>query len=373
MRIVIIGGHFSPALSVIEALPSQSQVLVIGRKFGLEGDKALSLEYQTIKKMGISFKSITTGRLQRKFTKHTIFSLIKLPIGFFQALKILKEFKPNVVLSFGGYVSIPVVLASFFLRIPIVVHEQTLEAGLSNKFASLFAKKICISWDSSKKFFPKSKIVLTGNPIRKFTISNIKFPISNFKFQIDEKDKNLPIIYITGGSSGSHAINLLIEEIIEKLLEKNVVFHQTGDAQEFQDFSRLEDLRRSFAEKLERRYFLTKFVEPSEVGPIIEKADILISRSGMNTVSELIQFQKPALLIPLPYSQNKEQVKNAFFLKYLGLAEVADQNKLTANDLFDLLEIMLRNLDKYKNNSAKGLIKKDAAKKIVEVLGYSAE
>src|SRR3990167_6775375 len=174
MKIVIIGGHLTPALSVIEALPKDAQILYIGRKYSLEGDKALSLEYQAITKKGIPFSAIKTGRLQRRITRYTLPSLVKIPYGFGQSLTILRRFKPNVVVGFGGYVSLPVILAAKTLKIPIVIHEQTLEAGFTNKIVAGFADKICISFESSHKYFPKEKTVLTGNPIRRTLIKPSK-------------------------------------------------------------------------------------------------------------------------------------------------------------------------------------------------------
>src|SRR5579864_507350 len=107
MRILVIGGHFSPALGVIQALPKNTDVLYVGRKYALEGDKTLSLEYRTVTSLHIPFASIVTGRFQRKWTKYTISSFLKLPFGFMQALSIIKLFQPTVILGFGGYVQIP--------------------------------------------------------------------------------------------------------------------------------------------------------------------------------------------------------------------------------------------------------------------------
>jgi len=148
MKVILIGGHLSPALSLLEELKNE-EVIFFGRKYSFEGDKALSLEYQLVEELNIPFVSITTGRLQRKLTRHTFSSFLKLPIGFFQSINALIKYKPDVVLGFGGYISIPVILASFVLRIPAVIHEQTLEAGFANKILSRFAQKICISWESS--------------------------------------------------------------------------------------------------------------------------------------------------------------------------------------------------------------------------------
>jgi len=229
MKIVIIGGHLSPALAVIEQLKG-NELYYFGRKHTFEGDKAISLEYDEITKLGIPFYSINTARLQRKFTRYTLPSLIKFPLGFSQSLRILRQIKPDVVLGFGGYVSLPVVLAAFFLKIPIIIHEQTLEAGIANKIEAKFARKICISWQSSEKYFPKNKTVLTGNPLRRIVLDAKPF----------REEVGLPKLYITGGSSGSHAINFLVEKSLEKLLEKFTVIHQTGDAKAHADFEKLQ-------------------------------------------------------------------------------------------------------------------------------------
>lgn len=363
MRIAIIGGHLSPALSVIDALPKDKDVIFIGRKQVLEGDKAVSLEEKVITEKGIPFYPITTGRLQRRITRHTLFSLLKLPVGVQQALSLLKKTCPDVVLSFGSYVSLPVVFASFLRSIPIVIHEQTLEAGLANRIAARFATKICISWESSRRFFPKEKTVLTGNPIRKFSLG----AGSSFAGQIS--NEKLPLLYITGGSLGSHAINLLIDGCIEQLLDKHLVYHQTGDAREFNDFERLENRKKQLSELKQSRYTLTKFVSSDDIGVLLKQADLVVGRSGINTVSELLYFEKSALLIPLPFSQRKEQKKNALFLERIGLAKVVEQNGLTSEILYSQIEERLRHkLMPTKEVGVLSNLLQKAAENVVEVI-----
>ncbi len=377
MKLLIVaggGGHFAPALSVIEKLPKDIEVLVVGRRYVFEGDKTLSLEYQTATKLGIPFKSLTTGRLQRKFTRYTFNSLLKIPIGLSQATSILAKFKPDVVLSFGGYVSVPITLAASILRIPLVLHEQTLEAGISNKLVAKFAKKVCISWTESAKFFPTAKTILTGNPLRKeFEMGDLK--TDKFKKTLSDIRPDEPTIYITGGSSGSHALNVLVEGCIAKLLEKYNVIHQVGDSSQFKDFERLSKLRENLEPELKAGYTVVKFIEPSRVADFLNTADLVISRSGMNTVTELIYFGKPSILIPLPYGQHQEQLKNALFMKKLGLAEIAEQNTLTSEKLSILVTQMFDNIDKYTKNSAKGreLIDLNAAENIIEVVKNAAD
>ena len=365
MKILIIGGHLSPALSVIDSVPKDWEVLFVGRKYVFEGEKSLSLEYKTINDLKIPFEEISTGRLQRKFTKNTIPSLLKLPFGFFKALGILKKFQPDIVLGFGGYLQIPIVFASLFRRIPVILHEQTLESGFSNKICSHFAKKICISWESSIKFFPKEKTVLTGNPIGKEIID--KSQIKNHKLKITNSK---PLIYITGGSSGSHFLNSLIENLIPNILVNFSVIHQTGDSLEYDDFNRLKRLRETLPKGLKENYSIHKFINPSEVGSVLRQAEFVVSRSGINTVTELIFTKKPAILIPLPFSQNNEQLKNARFLERLGLAFVILQKEATSELLFSKIKSMHENINRYSKNSQnlKDVVRKDAASKIVVVL-----
>ena len=362
MKIVVVGGHLSPALAVIEALPKDTKILFIGRKYTFEGDKAFSLEYNTIRELNIPFAGISTGRLQRRFTRYTIPSLLKIPYGFVQAFFILYKFKPDVVLGFGGYLSLPVILCAYILRIPMVIHEQTLEIGLANKIASIFATKVCISWESSRNYFPKHKTILTGNPIRK---------MENGKWKMENRQDSLPIIYITGGSSGSHFINTLIEKCVRQLLEAYVVIHQTGDSQEHKDFDRLYRLKTSFPSKLKNRYVLKKFVDYKELGTIYRKSTLVITRAGINTVSELIFLGKPAILIPIGFSQNNEQLKNALLFKSQGFGEVLEQKYLTYDTLLQKIRDMLHNIGKYTKNKAGILKTKDSAKKIVEIVKYA--
>lgn len=358
MRVVITGGHLTPALSVIEALENKAEILYVGRKHAIEGDRAVSLEYSTIIDKKIPFAEIKTGRFQRSLTRHTIPSLAKTPTGLIKAALILKKFKPDVVVGFGGYVSVPVALAAKALRIPIVIHEQTLEAGGANRFIAKFADKVCISFDSSAKYFPKEKVILTGNPIRKA----IHYPKKKFPINVGD-----PVIYVTGGSQGSHFINHLISEILTKLLDKYVLIHQTGDSSEFKDFDKLSILKEGLNNKRDR-YIISKFYSPFEVGALMKRADLVVSRAGVNTISELIVLGKPSYLIPLPISQKGEQIKNAEFLKKLGLGEVGNQKFLTPEIFLREINQMMENLKNYKIKHHKSHFSKNAAEKIVEII-----
>lgn len=373
------GGHFSPALAVIDQMPKMWEVLLIGRKYAFESDKALSLEYQTAQRLHLLFEPLTTGRLQRKFTRHTLKSLLKLPVGLTQATKIVRSYKPDVVLSFGGYVTAPVVMAAAVQRIPIIIHEQTLHAGLANKIASRFATKICISWSESEKYFPKEKTVLTGNPLRKEFLNEGLIGKGQ-----GESEKNItssfslnasPLIYITGGSGGAHGINVLVEGCLEKLLEKYTVIHQTGDATKYGDFARLETIKNQLPDALQKRYILKKFIDIEYVVQILSRADLVISRAGINTVTELLYLGKQSLLIPLLYGQHNEQLANATFMQKLGLAQVIDQRTTTPEGFLGQIAIMINGVDMYEKYKtvAQHLIHPDAAEKIIKEVQYAKE
>lgn len=364
MKIVICGGHLTPALSLIEVLPKDAEVIYVGRKNAIEGDKGLSLEYQTITEKNIEFVEIKTGRLQRKFTRHFIPSISKVPYGFASALLLLKKYKPDVVVGFGGYVSFPIALAAKSLKIPVVIHEQTLEAGFANKIIGKFANKICISFPSSERYFPESKTVLTGNPIRKSILS----PVKNFDVPVKEK-----VIYITGGSQGSHFINSMVQENIVKMLEDYVVIHQVGDSQKFNDYENLLKIKSELPEEKRKKYFIFKHLTPDEVGGILKTADLVIARSGINTVSELIVLKKPSFLIPLPISQKNEQLRNAKYLKDLGLGEIELQKDLNPERFYEKIKLMMENYSDYKITNEKDNFPKDAAEKIKEVVYASAK
>jgi UDP-N-acetylglucosamine--N-acetylmuramyl-(pentapeptide) pyrophosphoryl-undecaprenol N-acetylglucosamine transferase len=299
-----------------------------------------------------------------------LLSLIKLPFGVANAYTILKKTSPDVVIAFGGYLSLPIAYATHMLSIPLVIHEQTLEAGFANKVITPFASAVCISWESSRRHFKGKNVILTGNPLRKDLIRP-KTP-EFARTLISE----VPTVYVTGGSSGSHAINMLIGDCVGDLLERMIVVHQTGDAKQFSDFERLSALRDTMDEKRAGRYILRKFIDPSEVGYVYKDADLIISRSGINTVTELLWLGKPALFIPLPFSQRREQHKNAAFLKDVGLAEIVPQHTATPEKLREKITSMLGHKKMYtiKDNGKKyRQIIEEAADRIIAAAAGAAE
>ena len=359
-KIVISGGHLTPALAVIEELQKQGgwEIYFFGRKYAAEGDKIPSLEMEIIPRMGIKFILISAGRLQRRFTRYTIPAALRLPLGFFQALYHLIRLRPNVILSFGGYLGVPAILAGWLLRIPSLTHEQTTVIGLGTKISALFCKKVCLSWPQTLGIFPKGKEFLTGNPVRRevFRVNPDFWKSLNF-------EKGKPLILIAGGNQGAQVINLAIKGCLGKILAKYNVFHQVGRL-DLAGFRKLE----------QKNYRVADFVEGADWGTLLNKADLVISRAGINTLTELGALGKPMLLIPISWLFGNEQPRNAQMFKAAGLAEIISQDELTSELLLKTIEKMMASATFYQKNAfqARKLVAPEAAVKIVKLISETA-
>lgn len=364
MRIVFSGGHFSPAFAVIEECKNDN-ILFIGRKYAFEGDTSFSFEYVTCKRLNIPFESIPAGRLQRKLTRHTLPSISRISLGVVSALSILRKYKPDVAVVFGGYIGLSVAVAARILSIPVVVHEQTQGAGLANNIVGKFARKICMSFESSRKHFPPSKVVLTGNPVRQDVfVINKSLSVSNG-----------PVVYVTGGSTGSHFLNRTVATILPELLADYNVIHQTGDSQFTRDYEFLEGLKSTLPPFKRKRYVIRKFIEPEEIGWVLNMSSLVVARSGINTTCELLSLGKPCLLIPLPYGQRGEQLENAELVKRLGIGFYIKEHAATPEKILELIIKMIHEQDKYIScaEHAKSYIIPHAARSIANVIQLVGE
>jgi len=374
MKIVLCGGHLTPALAMIEALRKEekdSQIYFLGRQHTLEGDKSFSQESRVIPLQGVQFHPIITGRFQRKLTIHTIPSLIRVPVGFFQALFLLLKINPDVICSFGSYVAFPTVLAGWFLRIPVITHEQTREVGLASKIISIFSRKVAVSYQGSERFFPQRKVILVGNPIRE-GILNPK--VVNAKLEIFLAEPTPPLIFITGGNQGSHAINEAVLKILGALLKRYRLVIQTGDSRIYNDFAKFDKLLRELPSNLREHFWISKYFDSNEVGHILRKADLVVGRSGANIVWELGVLGKVAIFIPIPWVQNDEQTKNAKTLFEFKAAEILPQSLLSPKTLIGKIEFAFENLDEFKKNAAvaQKFFPKDGTQKLArEILKLS--
>ena len=223
----------------------------------MEGDKTPSIESVLVPQLGVRFLTIHPGRLQRSFSRRTIPALLRTPWGVVESFFLLLRESPAVVASFGGYVALPVVISAWMLRIPVVTHEQTVVIGLANRIIAFFATRIAVSFESSLKYFPSRKVVLTGNPVRQeiFEVRSKRFSFTTRR----------PVIYVTAGNQGSHIINTTVGEILLKLLERYVVVHQAGAAGITDDFEVLSKKAASLPQHLKRYYYLERYIGPEDI------------------------------------------------------------------------------------------------------------
>jgi UDP-N-acetylglucosamine--N-acetylmuramyl-(pentapeptide) pyrophosphoryl-undecaprenol N-acetylglucosamine transferase len=344
MKLLITGGHLSPALALIdeiENIKKEVDIIFVGRKYPTDRERTLSLEYKEISKKNLTFVSIEAGRLNRIISVSSLISFIRIPFGFIQALFIINKYRPDKIMSFGGYLALPVVFWGYIFRIPVYTHEQTIRPGLANRFISFFSKKIFVSFDEVKRNFPAKKTFVSGNPVKPSIFRIIDKPF--------EINKDRQVIYITGGSLGSHSINLHIKKILKSLLEKYIVIHQVGDTKEYHDYEDLLKIKDQLSKDLQSRYFIVKHFFDNQIGYIYNISDLVIGRAGANTFFELLSLNKPALFIPLPWSSGREQQHHAEIFTKVGCGEIFHQ--ITPSEkLLRLIVQMTSRIDFYKNN-----------------------
>lgn len=318
----------------------------------MTGDKNPGVEYVEVTASGIPFIEIQAGKWQPHFKFWR--NLIRIPVGFSQSLFWLIKIRPKLIVSFGGFLAVPVAFCGWFLGITVVTHEQTVYCGIANKIISLFAKRIFVSFESSLKQFPARKVIFTGLPIRPLISDKNKKLFDNTK----------KTIYITGGKQGAHVINTEIFEILPKLTEKFNVIHQCGSTSIYNDIEKAEQIKSSLG-KREGSYKTGEYFYDSEIGDIYYSADFVICRAGAHTIYELLMLNKPAILIPIPWSNNDEQKNNAEMIKSLGLVKIFPQEDLGKNKFLTAIFEFAQNLNKYRLNSPNS-VKTDATFTIVK-------
>lgn len=288
------GGHVIPALVLIKELKKRGvEISYIG------SEKAI--ESQLIPGEGINYYAIKTGKLRRYFSLENFSDLFRILWGWLQSIWILKKAggrKNVLVFSTGGYISVPVGLACWLLGVDILIHEQTSRVGLANKIVSRFAKKIFVTFEDSLEFFPSSKTVVSGHPVRHIFFE----PLSEQSVLIEGMDLNQstkPLLVITGGGNGSLLINEKIREALEDLKASFDIVHQVG-ANFIDEYKQLRD----------NSYIPVAFLG-EEMAFLYKKASIIVSRAGAGTVAELLAIGKPSIFIPLKIAQKNEQYHNA--------------------------------------------------------------
>ena len=300
------GGHIYPAVAIANELKSRfpdAEFLFVGAK-----DK---MEMQKIPQAGYKIEGLWIAGLQRKLTLQNAMFPFKLIDSLWKSRKIIKQFKPNVVIGTGGFASGPLLQMANMMRIPTVIQEQNSYPGITNKLLSKKANKICVAYENLERFFPKEKMILTGNPVRQDLIDiESKRAEAIQYFNLDANKKTLLVL---GGSLGARKVNKLIEKELDTILSQEVqVIWQCGKLY-FEDYKKYNSPIPSEGEinggKKYNNVQVLAFIDRMDLA--YSAADIVISRAGASSVSELCIVGKPVIFIPSPNVAEDHQTKNA--------------------------------------------------------------
>lgn len=309
-------GHVTPNIALFPALKEMGyQIHYIGSYEGIE--KKLLADYPDIPYYGIA-----TGKLRRYFDVKNFTDPFRVLKGFSQAKKYLKQIKPDIVFSKGGFVSVPVVRAAASLKIPCIIHESDMTPGLANKLCFPVATKVCCNFPETMAYLPSGKAVLTGSPIREeLTKGNKRIGLSLCKFNVSK-----PVIMVIGGSLGAAAINKVVRQALPKLLKDFQVVHICGK-------DKIDNLLLNTDGYMQFEYV------KDELKDLFAMADIVISRAGANAICELLALHKPNILIPLPAASSRgDQILNAKSFESQGFSMVIDEDVLTEHLLVEKVQ-----------------------------------
>jgi UDP-N-acetylglucosamine--N-acetylmuramyl-(pentapeptide) pyrophosphoryl-undecaprenol N-acetylglucosamine transferase len=353
------GGHTSPGLAVAARLRERGiSHAWIGSRDGLEARRAVEL--------GIAYHAIPTGKLRRYWAWRNVTDLaVNVPAGVVRAWALLRRLRPRVVLATGGFVALPVVLAAALARVPVVVHEQTAVPGLANRLAARWARRIGVTFAESGRHFPSGRVVVTGNPLRPDVRAGSRAG-AMARFGLDPA---LPLVYVTGGAQGAHAINRAVGEIAGELLEHAQVIHQCGDNPATGDLAWLAARRQALPAARATRYTVLPWVG-AELADIYATAALVVARAGAGTVNECCQLGLPALYIPLPGTRGDEQTANARLVGRAGGCSILPQASLTPELLLERVRSLLADPARLKEmgERARTLAVPDAAERLVTLL-----
>jgi len=350
MRIVIAGGgtggHLFPGIAIAEEFlkrDHQTKIIFIGTKRGIESKLLGGLGYE--------LKEIDIEGVKGRGGKALMRSAYQIPKSLWQSMRILKQFRPHIVIGVGGYASGPAVLAAHFMSIPTAVAEQNAVPGITNKILGKFADRVFVTYAQTRTYFPQKKVILSGNPVR------AAFAV---KRGGEKGKKDFRQLLIFGGSQGAEAINKSVIDMLPQLQsmkDKVRILHQTGSRQ-------LEEVTRAY-KQFGIRAEVTSFIV--DMAGAYADADLIICRAGATSLAEITAAGKAAILIPYPWAANDHQFKNAQALATEGAAVMIPEKEL--NDrLFSTIDNLLRDEQKIRQleeNSLR-LSRIDAAATIVD-------
>lgn len=327
-KIVLTGGgtagHVTPNIALLPALSRAGyEISYMGSYDGIE--KKLIADF------AIPYTGISTGKLRRYLDIKNLTDPFRVLKGFAEARKYLKEYRPDVVFSKGGFVSVPVVRAAAALGIPCIIHESDMTPGLANKLCFPVAEKICCNFPETMQMLPEGKAVLTGSPIRAELAQGNKIA----GLDMCGFTANKPVIMVIGGSLGAANVNKAVRDSLPRLLEDFQVVHLCGK-------DKIDNLLLATPGYKQFEYI------KAELKDLFAMADIVISRAGANSICELLALKKPNLLIPLPAASSRgDQLLNAASFEAQGFSIVINEDDLTTELLVTKVQELFCNRQSY--------------------------
>lgn len=316
-------GHVTPNIALLPDLKAAGyDIHYIGSYEGMEK--------QLIEAQGIRYDGISTGKFRRYFSVKNFSDPFRVIKGYFQAKQLIKDFKPDIVFSKGGFVAVPVVLAAGSNKIPVIIHESDMTPGLANKICMKAASKICCNFPETVKLLPADKAVLTGTPIRRELLEGSRAAGLAFTGLSDDK----PILLMMGGSTGSRAVNTALRSALPQLLPEFHVIHLCGKG--------------NLEKSLEQPGYVQFEYISKELKDLFAAADIVLSRAGANAICELLALKKPNILVPLPAAVSRgDQILNADSFRKQGFSYVLEEEKMNTETLMSAIHEVYQNRRSY--------------------------
>ena len=353
------GGHFYPIVAVYRKLIQifENEHIVDAKLYYI-GPNEFGREI--LLRDGIQVIEIVSGKWRRYAAFQNIIDIFKVVFGSIRALFVLFPIMPDVIFSKGGYGSIPAVIAAIVYRIPLIIHDSDSKIGLSNRFASRFAKRIALSFASAGVFFPKdAPIAITGNPIRDIVLSGSK-EAAREEFSIFSQR---PVVLVMGGSQGAEPINHALLGVLKELTQEFEVLHQTGK-ENFTDVKGEASV--VLSKEALQFYHPIGFFDERVLRSAYTVSDIIVSRAGAGSIFEIAAVGKASILIPLKNSAQEHQKQNAYEYAEHGAAVIIQEGNLTPSVLFNEIKKLIENkeLQQAMAERAKQFAKPDAAEVI---------
>lgn len=353
MKVIIsaggTGGHIYPALAIInkiKKMEKNTEILYIGTT-----DR---MEHTLIPSLNIPYIGIEMKGLNRKNLFKNILVLNSFKKAIKKCKEVMKEFKPDIVLGIGGYITSPVILAAHSLKIKTFIHEQNSIPGLSNKLLNRYADKIGVSLPSSIDYFDKKKVIFTGNPRSEEVLDAI--PVDKKKYGLSDKKK---LVLIVMGSLGSMTVNKKMQEVLPKFNKKNYeVLFVTGKNY-YEDYKKI---------KVPSNVKIVPYLD--DMLSVMKKTDLIVTRAGASTIAEITAIGLPSIFIPSPYVTHNHQEKNASVLVEKNASKMIKEKEFTSDLLLQTIDSILEDEKEYKemkkNSSELGV--KDSATKIYHII-----